>query len=346
MMKSTYHKVVAILLMADVPFAATNACGSAHSANDQACSSPAQRSGFSLLQRTSNSKAGPKKVAEGSKEWMASKLRHELAQSKSLSSQFDSLLKKTDVPEKTKQLFSLFRICAQCNHFERLGEANDGGYLTCVDHNASNPAIAAFSLGVEHHDRWSEDVVTILGVKKVLQYDCTIQTPPVACPKCHWHKKCIRGASQIPANDQSSWTLKEAIDQAGFKDASDESLIMKMDIEGSEWDSLKEFGQKDLQKFKQIAIEYHDIEKEDHHDKYVMAQNNLKNAGFTPIHLHGNNYAGMYTVGDLTIPKVLEVTYLRVPRADHCVGEQHFQQLDAPNNGWEPELPAAHLEAA
>jgi hypothetical protein len=340
-----YRKVVAVLWIADVSLATLHACDSAHLAKGLSCAQPAEPSGSSLLQRASGSKADEAKLVKGTKEWMAAGLQQEIAQSEKLSLMFSSLSKKDNVPDKTKQLFGLFRICATCSHFARLGEQNDGGYLTCMDHNASNPSLAAFSLGVEHHDQWSEDVVTILGAKKVLQYDCTIQTPPAACPRCNFHRKCIRGASQIAANDDSSWTLQEAIENAGFKDAADDSLIMKMDIEGSEWDTLKEFPKKDLQKFKQIAIEYHDLNAEHDHDKYVLAQTNLKNNGFVPVHIHGNNYQGMYTVGDLTIPNVLEVTYLRVSQADRCVADQVFRSLDAPNNPSAHELPAAHMEA-
>lgn len=334
--------------MAHLSFAVMNSCDSTHPVDGQACAKPAQPSGSSLLQQSyvaSVSKEQPVRLIQGSKEWMTEKLRHELAQSKSLSSMFDRLSKSTDIPDKTKQLFSLFRICANCEHFERLGETYDGGYLTCVDHNSSNPSIGAFSLGVEHHDQWSEDVVKILGAKKVFQYDCTVQAPPAACPRCQFHKKCIRGASQIGANDDSSWTLQEAIDNAGFKDAPDNSLIMKMDIEGSEWDALKEFGQTDLQKFKQIAIEYHWIDSEHYHEKYVMALMNLQNAGFAPVHIHGNNWAGMYSVGEFTIPNVLEVTYVRPHHSGPhlCVADQLFKSLDAPNNPNADELPTAHL---
>jgi hypothetical protein len=281
-------------------------------------------------------------LVEGSK---AARLQADLGESQRLSSVFDVLSKNKNVKAETQELFRLFRICGQCNHFVRLGEANDGGYLTCVDHNASNPSLGAFSLGVEQHDKWSEDVVSILGAQKVSQYDCTVKSPPVACPRCQFNKKCIRGASQIQANDPDSWTLQEAVTNAGFANAASESLIMKMDIEGSEWGVLTEFGSGELQKFKQIIIEFHHLSSESDPDKYVKAQMNLKSNGFVPVHLHGNNYEGMYNVGSLTVPNVLEVTYLRDSGNHNCVADQQYLSLDAPNNPGAAELPTAHLDA-
>jgi hypothetical protein len=324
--------------MAGVSLAAMNECDSEHLVDGQSCANPSQSVGSSLLQLNAQSKEHSARLEKTSPVSAATMLRHELDQSQKLSSIFDRISKNSDVPEMTRQLFSLFRVCGQCTTFVRLGEANDGGYLTCVDHNATNPSIGAFSLGVEQHDKWSEDVVTILGAQQVHQYDCTIEAPPVLCPRCTFYKKCIRGAS-----DDTSWTLHEAIDQAGYANAADASLIMKMDIEGSEWGVLKDFGQDDLHKFKQITIEYHHIDVEADHEKYVTDLMNLKNSGFAPIHIHGNNYEGMYTIGELTVPNVLEVTYLRDAGTDNCVADQQFKTLDAPNDPTVPELPAAHL---
>jgi hypothetical protein len=285
------------------------------------------------------------KLVEGSKDGVLSRIQHALTSSEAMSSMFDSVSKSTVIPKRTKSLFRLFRICAHCNHFERLGEDGDGGYLTCMDHHASNPPVAAFSFGIAPYDKWSEHAVTSLGVQNVFQYDCTIEAPSVECPRCHFFKKCIRGSDQLTANRSHTWTLQEAIDNTDHQNAADDSLIMKMDIEGSEWDALKEASKKTLKKFKQITIEYHGLDVKADHDKYIMSQMNLKFSGFEPVHLHGNNYQGMFTEGDYSLPKVLEVTYLRVPGAKRCVADQQFHSLNSPNNPFAEELPAARLEA-
>jgi len=83
----------------------------------------------------------------------------------------------------TREFLKTFEICGQCHQWKRFGESHDGGYLMCLDHNASKPRLqAAFSMGVEHHDQWSEDVSSAFGVP-VYQYDCTVSRAPEGCPK-------------------------------------------------------------------------------------------------------------------------------------------------------------------
>merc|ERR1719247_1760678 len=74
----------------------------------------------------------------------------------------------------SKKFLETFRICGQCKDFQRFGEANDGGYLMCMDGLQKGSVGAAYSLGVEHHDRWSADVVSTLGIS-VNQFDCTVE---------------------------------------------------------------------------------------------------------------------------------------------------------------------------
>merc|ERR1719345_314968 len=55
----------------------------------------------------------------------------------------------------TKELFHSFQTCGQSSNFQRFGEKNDGGYLMCMDGLKKESFKAAYSLGVEHHDKWS-----------------------------------------------------------------------------------------------------------------------------------------------------------------------------------------------
>lgn len=244
----------------------------------------------------------------------------------------------------TQQLFQSFRICGQCSSFRRFGEPHDGGYLMCMDGLKEHQLKAAYSFGVEHHDQWSEDVVKEFGVT-VNQFDCTVDSS--SCKGCKFFKKCIvsqDGMHPGPRGKENDWNMAQALEQTSQANASDGSLLLKMDIEGSEWPVYATEQAETLKKFGQIIVEFHWIQKADKHAEYLKAVQHILAAGFKVVHLHGNNYAGMYTVNTKTIPDVLEVTFAHsAARPDGCSSDQDMQQLDAANNPSSPELPLAKL---
>jgi hypothetical protein len=245
----------------------------------------------------------------------------------------------------TANLLKSFRICGQCNNFKRFGESHDGGYLMCMDGLTPGKTQAAYSLGVEHHDKWSEDVTKALGAS-VNQFDCTVSEGS-GCPNCKFFKKCIvsaDGQHPVPGHEKEGWTLKEVLAHTHEADAPDGTLLMKMDIESSEWPIYASEHGDSLKKFGQIIVEFHGFQFEDKHPTYLKAIQNLLGAGFQIVHLHGNNYGGMYQSGELQIPQVLEVTFVHGgARPNGCLNDQVFEDLDAPNNPTANELPMAHL---
>lgn len=110
-------------------------------------------------------------------------------------------------------------------------------------------------------------------------------------------------------------------------------LILKIDIEGSEWDFFENISEKDINKFKQIILEAHwMIETE-----YVKSPNfridliEKINKTHQIVALHPNNYSKTINVSGLTVPQVLEITFLR--KLDHKFIEGHPpSNLFYPNN--------------
>jgi len=263
-----------------------------------------------------------------------------------LASLLEALAGHEDVGQDTRSLFRSLRVCAQCEDFQRFGEPNDGGYMTCMDAMPPGAVRAAYSLGVEHHDQWSDDVARKLKVP-VNQFDCTVSVGP-PCADCTFFPKCIR--SEDGKNDGfpgRSVTMGKALDMSGQAEAPDRSLLLKMDIEGSEWPILVAENKDLLRKFRQIIIEFHGLDQEARHPTYVQALSTLREAGFHVAHIHGNNYAGMYNIAGYRLPNVLEVTYVSgSDQIEHCVSGTLELPLDAPNNPSAPELPPAKLAAA
>jgi len=96
-----------------------------------------------------------------------------------------------------------------------------------------------------------------------------------------------------------------------------------------------------LQKFQQIIVEFHGLQKEVENKQYAAATRNILNAGFRVAHLHGNNFSGMYKVGEDEVPNVLEVTYISTGTSQQpCIDHEVLLPDDAVNRMGGEELHA------
>eukprot|EP00429_Kryptoperidinium_foliaceum_P072349 CAMPEP_0176057522 /NCGR_PEP_ID=MMETSP0120_2-20121206/28650_1 /TAXON_ID=160619 /ORGANISM="Kryptoperidinium foliaceum, Strain CCMP 1326" /LENGTH=316 /DNA_ID=CAMNT_0017391033 /DNA_START=63 /DNA_END=1013 /DNA_ORIENTATION=- len=247
----------------------------------------------------------------------------------------------------TRHFLASLRVCGACDSFRRLGEAHDGGYLTCMDGWAQGGVKAAFSMGVEHHDKWSQDMSALLkggsGRTVLHQFDCTVSSGQ-ACPGCEFHKICI--AAENATEKQDFWSLSQVLKHTGLENTPDRSLIMKMDIEAAEWPILSSERTDVLQKFRQVILEFHWLNQEAKHKQYDAAVQTLLQAGFSVVHIHGNNCGGgMYSVpgSSVSVPNVLEVTFVADARRIECQNRQTISPLDADNAANIDSLPMATL---
>jgi len=270
-------------------------------------------------------------------------------ESMTLSQTLNTLAEPMPEGSATKGLLESFRICGQCGSFQRFGEAHDGGYLMCMDSLKKGSVSSGYSLGVEHHDQWSEDVIKKLGIP-VHQFDCTVDTSD--CKSCKFYKKCIvaaDGQHPVPGHETEGWSLEQALTETSqgtpLANIPDGSLLMKMDIESSEWPIYASEPPAVLQKFGELIVEFHGLQFEERHAEYLTAMQHIQAAGFKVAHIHGNNYEGTYSMGTETIPRVIEVTFVHSDaRADGCeVNQLYDVTKDAPNNPTVVELPMAHL---
>src|SRR5690349_9900307 len=116
--------------------------------------------------------------------------------------------------------------------FKRFGSANDGGYLMCE--NLIEPLDAGYSYGVGINDDWACEVSRRYHVP-VYEYDCFDPAHPI----CNggtlvFHNECVGDRSGY-RDSRSFDTLENQIRKNGD---THRRLIIKMDIEGAEWDSL------------------------------------------------------------------------------------------------------------
>jgi len=169
---------------------------------------------------------------------------------------------------------------ANCT-FERFGEPHDGGYVMCANLLAS--AQSAYSYGISGYDQWGCDVSTRLGVP-VHQYDCFDLTRPV-CPggQAVFHEECVAGE-----RDTIDGRLFETPGHQFAKNGHGAGrVVVKMDVEGAEWDTLLRAPDAVLQQIDQMAIELHSRGED---RRTIAAVMKLKQY-FYVASLHFNNFS-------------------------------------------------------
>lgn len=177
---------------------------------------------------------------------------------------------------------------ANCT-LKRYGDANDGGYLMCG--NLMDEARAAYSYGIDGRDQWGCDVARQLGTT-VHQYDCFNLTR-FRCDrgKFEFHEECV--GDRVSAQDGRLFdTLTSQLARNG--DA-DKRLIVKMDVEGSEWSALATTPDSVLALIDQLAVEFHGV----NGPHFLETVEKLKRH-FYVAHFHANNWSCDPEVAPLT----------------------------------------------
>lgn len=133
----------------------------------------------------------------------------------------------------------------------------DGGYAACA--NLLPEAKSAYSYGISGRDEWGCEVSATVGVP-VHQYDCFDLTVPACGEKASpmFHAECI-GPDTTQVEGRPFDTLANQIQKNG--DAG-KRLVVKMDIEGWEWETLLQAPDATLQSIDQLVVEFHGIETE------------------------------------------------------------------------------------
>jgi Methyltransferase FkbM domain len=209
-------------------------------------------------------------------------------------------------PSSVQQILTALRpLDVTDRSFVRKGRNADGGYVM-LDSEIENAI--AYSLGVNDEISWDVDMVS--SGCQVFQYDHTVKAAPFMHPSMHFFKIGIAAESSLDGVFKS---IEDLIEENGHQRRHD--LILKMDIEGSEWDVIREMKQSALEQFSQIVIEWHfpdfsniaDLEQLES----VLSILRKLNHTHQVIHIHANNEGRMGLIGGVSIPEGIEVTYVR-----------------------------------
>lgn len=186
----------------------------------------------------------------------------------------------------------------------RIGENGDGGYLVPNDLDG---IVACFSPGVDVKASFEEALVA-RGIPCYLA-DASVERAPVANPLIHFDKKFLGVVDDASTITLDSWVKKYA--------PAEGDLMLQMDIEGAEWPVLLNVSDQILERFRIIVVELHSLERLI--DKFIFelmfATLDRLLRQFCVVHIHPNNVVTPLRVGDLVIPKLLEITLLRRDRS-------------------------------
>lgn len=163
--------------------------------------------------------------------------------------------------------------------FERVGSPNDGGYLMCG--NLLGRIQSAYSYGIGPSDDWGCAISQRHGVT-VHQYDC-FNPPQVKCVagQAVFHNECI-GPTRDVIESRVFDTLTHQILKNGD---TGKTLVVKIDVEGAELESLLATSDRVLERMDQLAMEIHGTD-----EGFLKLVRKLKRT-FHLVHLHFNNQA-------------------------------------------------------
>lgn len=204
----------------------------------------------------------------------------------------------------------------------RLGPKGDGGYL--VPEELQN-IIACFSPGVERLSKFEKDCAE-MGIECFLA-DKSVDKPSESHNLFHFTKKFI-GA----INNEDFITLEEWV--ASSLSGRQGDLLLQMDIEGYEYETILSTSESLLNRFRIIIVEFHWLDMLWSKPFFLTASASFRKVlqTHTCVHIHPNNQRGVIKKNGIEIPKLAEFTFLRNDRITNRENARQFPHpLDADN---------------
>lgn len=181
----------------------------------------------------------------------------------------------------------------------RIGRDYDGGYVFLDDFERTS---LAYSFGI------SDDVSCDMGLAErgieVWCFDHTIDYLPQYKKGLHFIKNGIAGKDMESEKLLSIETILKNNNHLNSKD-----IILKMDVEGAEYDFIQTISTEVINKFSQMTFEFHEIlslPKEK-----ILSTFEKINRTHQAIWCHANNCGDVGMAKDILMPNLLEITFVR-----------------------------------
>ena len=186
----------------------------------------------------------------------------------------------------------------------RVGADHDGGYLMANDFDVAG----AISIGIGPDVSWDRDVAS-RGIP-VVMFDPTIRRPPDRVEGTRF----VNVGLGSTASSGSYRPLGQLVGLAGMSCSDD--LLLKIDVEGAEWEALAGLAPSDLAPFSQIVLEMHDLDrlKDCQYSEQILQTVRIIRSGHLSVHVHANNFESLTRFDRNWFPKAIEVSFLRLEK--------------------------------
>jgi hypothetical protein len=210
----------------------------------------------------------------------------------------------------------------------RLGPDGDGGYLVPDDLDGIE---YAFSPGVSTESGF-EAALAARG-QRVFLADYSVDGPAEQNSSFVFDKKYVGGFSDDVYMTLEQWKTAKIDSHAG-------DLLLQMDIEGGEYETLLACPAPLLERFRIMVIEFHYLHELLNRRYFELVSRVLKKIlqTHTVVHIHPNNCCGAVKADGLVLPRIAEFTLHRndrLTRREYCHAFPH--PLDR-NNTRKPTL--------
>lgn len=205
--------------------------------------------------------------------------------------------------DQIKQLLLPYEV----GNLKRYGGNYDGGYIFKEDLIDQSKYIYSYGIGPDESFITFDRDLASKG-KEIYLYDASVSNP-------WWEESRFHFKSEYVNSNNIS---QHIIDNGHITET---NMVMKMDIEGNEFETLINCDESIFLHFNQIGIEIHDVLNSHTEPHYLINTDNEKsrwlnkinlfsklNKFYKLVHIHGNNCSSNVSQG---ICDVLELTYIR-----------------------------------
>jgi hypothetical protein len=221
------------------------------------------------------------------------------------------------------------QICVDANQHNfdlvRVGSAHDGGYVMM---NPKSRSCNVISLGIADNMDFELELIEKKLVSAIFCFDGSIEKLPSENDSIYFESKYIK-----VSKSENSLNLSQVL----AKIDSDE-LILKIDIEGDEWDVLGSLSESELRRFSQIIGEFHGFAS-NLTDEGILKMTSLLQRISGQFHLvnsHPNNWSQYRIIQGIPIPDVIEFTFIHRSLASENLRDEYSKdsksQLNSPCN--------------
>lgn len=231
---------------------------------------------------------------------------------------------KADIKE-IMRVLSLFKPFRSPLQLERVGSKHDGGYLVPKDLSGIK---ALFSPGVGENIEFDLEIAS-RGIPVYLA-DNSVDLDVSRLPLVHFRKKHLAATDSSDTISLSSW-----MEQEGFETNSKDDFMLQMDIEGAEWDIVKNLDQRTLNRFLVVIVEVHELQKVFTKVGLEVVSSFIDRLTRTHkiVNAHINNGDLVVTKAGISVPPLVELVFLR----DDCFSNMEVEvqipsPLESPND--------------